>query len=127
MDLAVRIFCALVFAVFALVQLPAGAAMRAAPDMAAYVLPDGSLPDLCVTGHDDPDGKGGTKAHGCQSCCLASPLLLPTPQAFHAKTASVFLALSSPAAGLLLARQVLLAGSGPRAPPAFTADLPLKG
>ncbi|NOV15197.1 hypothetical protein E5S70_03685 [Ensifer adhaerens] len=121
MDAAVRIFCALVFIVSALVQLPAGAAMRAAPDMAAYVLPDGSLPDLCLAGHDDPDGKGGTKAHACQSCCLAAPVLLPTPQAFHAKTAPTFLALSSPAAKLLLARPVLLAGSGPRAPPPFSA------
>lgn len=121
MNLAVRIFCALVFVVSALVQLPAGAAMSAAPEMAAYVLPDGSLPDLCLTGHDDPDGKGGTKAHGCQSCCLAAPVVLPTPQAFHAKPSSVFLALSLSAAELLLARPVLLAGSGPRAPPRLAA------
>ncbi|OCP36868.1 hypothetical protein [Ensifer sp. LC163] len=116
-----RIFCALAFAVFALVQLPAGAAMRASPEMAAYVLPDGSLSDLCLTGHDDPDGKGGTKAHGCQSCCLAGPVVLPAPQAVHTKTSPAFLALSSPAAELLLARPVLLTGSGPRAPPRLAA------
>lgn len=121
MDLAVRIFCALVFVVSALVQLPAGAAMSAAPEMAAYVLPDGSLPDLCLSGHDDPDGKGGTKVHRCQSCCLAAPVVLPTPQAFHAKPSSVFLAVSLPAVELLPARPVLLAGSGPRAPPRLAA------
>lgn len=120
MDLAVRIFCALVFVVSALAQPPASAAMPA-PEMAAYVLPDGSLPDLCLSGHDDPDGKGGTKAHGCQSCCLAAPVVLPTPQVFHAEPSSVFLALSSPAAELLLVRPVLLAGSGPRAPPRLAA------
>lgn len=120
-DLAVRIFCALVLVVSAFMQLSAGAAMSAAPEVAAYVLPDGSLADLCLTGHDDPDGKGGTKAHGCQSCCPAAPVALPAPQAFHARISSVFLALSSSAAELLLARPVLLAGSGPRAPPLISA------
>ncbi len=117
MDLPVRILCALMFVVSVLVQPPAGAAMPVAPGMAAYVLPDGSLPDLCLTGHDEPDGKGGSKSHGCQSCCLAAPVALPTPQAFQGRLQSEFLARSLQAAELLLARPVLLAGLGPRAPP----------
>ncbi len=89
--------------------------------MAAYVLPDGSLPDLCLAGHDAPDGKGDSKSHGCQTCCLAAPVALPTPQAVQRRLPSEILARSSLAAEILLARPVLLAGLGPRAPPQFLA------
>lgn len=91
--------------------------MPVAAGMAAYVLPDGSLPDICLTGHDEPDGKGGTKSHGCQSCCLAAPVALPTPQSVRGRFSSEIFVRSSLAAELLLARPVLLAGLGPRAPP----------
>src|SRR5262245_14864628 len=78
--MAARLLCALVLVVSALIQQPA-AAMPIATDATAYVLPDGTLADLCLTGHDDADGKGSTKAHGCQSCCLVAPVDLPSPHA----------------------------------------------
>lgn len=112
-----RILCALMFVFSVLAQPLAGAAMPVTPEMAAYVLPDGSVADLCLTGHDEPDGKGGTRSHSCQSCCLAAPGAMPSPQAFQGRFASEFLTLSLPAVELLLARPVLLAGLGPRAPP----------
>jgi hypothetical protein len=120
-DLAARMLCALVLVVSALVQQPA-AAMPVAPDMAAYVLPDGTLADLCLSDHGDADGKGGTKCHGCQSCCLVAPGALPTAYRVSAppRTSAVLSCLQS--RELVLVRSVLLTGAGPRAPPpAFSA------
>lgn len=121
MDLPARILCALILVFSVLAQPPAGAAMPVMPEMAAYVLPDGSFADLCLTGHDTPDGKGGTSSHACQSCCLAAPVALPTPQALQGRLLSGIYAPSQLAVELLLARPVLLAGLGPRAPPPFPA------
>ncbi len=121
MDLPARILCALLLVFSILAQPPASAAMPATPEMVAYMLPDGSFADLCLTGHDEPDGKGGTRSHGCQSCCIATPVALPTPQAFHGRRSSEVFARSLLAAELLLARPVLLTGLGPRAPPQIPA------
>ncbi|MEI2297674.1 hypothetical protein [Ensifer sp. MJa1] len=113
--------CALVLVVSALVQQPA-AAMPVAPDMAAYVLPDGTFAELCLTGHDDPDGKGGAMGHGCQSCCLVAPADLPVPLWIVAPPQPLAWQASIPASELLLVRGVLRGGTGPRAPPsAFSA------
>ncbi|HEV7319552.1 MAG TPA: hypothetical protein VGO04_13210 [Ensifer sp.] len=120
-DLAARMLCALVLVVSALVQQPA-AAMPVAPDMAAYVLPDGTFADLCLTGHDDADGKGGTKCHGCQSCCLVAPGTLPAPYRVSAPPQSPAVLPALQSNELVLVRSVLLTGAGPRAPPsAFSA------
>ncbi|OCP07161.1 MULTISPECIES: hypothetical protein [unclassified Ensifer] len=113
--------CALVLVVSAFVQQPA-AAMPVAPAMAAYVLPDGTLADLCLTGHDDPDGKGGTKGHGCQSCCLVAPGALPTSYRISTPPHLPALPPSLQSNELVLVHAVLLTGAGPRAPPsAFSA------
>ena len=47
-------------------------------DLAAYVLPDGTLPVLCLT--DEKDGSGHeTHQDGCDFCRLASSVVLPAP------------------------------------------------
>lgn len=115
-DLAARLLCALVLIISALIQQPA-AAMPIAPNTTAYVLPDGSFADLCLTGHDDADGKGGAIGHGCQSCCLVAPADLPAPHAIAAPPLSFAWQASGPANELLLVRMVLRGGTGPRAPP----------
>ncbi|MBD9538238.1 hypothetical protein IB277_02240 [Ensifer sp. ENS07] len=115
-NLAARMLCALVLVVSALIQQPA-AAMPRSPDAIAYVLPDGSLADLCLSGHDDPDGKGGTKGHGCQSCCLVAPADLPAPYPIVLPSQARARPLSVPAGDFGFVRSVLLTGAGPRAPP----------
>ncbi|WDZ77523.1 hypothetical protein PWG15_03150 [Ensifer adhaerens] len=115
-DLAARLLCALVLVTSALVQQPA-VAMPVATGLAAYVLPDGTLADLCLTAHDDAGGKGGTKGHGCQSCCLVAPADLPAPYPIAVPSPSVAWQVSIPANELLLVRMVLRGGTGPRAPP----------
>lgn len=108
--------CALVLVISALVQQPA-VAMPVATAAAAYALPDGTFADLCLTGHDDADGKGSTKGHGCQSCCLVAPADLPAPFPIAAPVRSLAWGTPIPANELLLVRVVLRGGTGPRAPP----------
>lgn len=108
--------CALVLVISALLQQPA-VATPVATAAAAYVLPDGTFADLCLTSHDDADGKGGTKGHGCQSCCLVAPADLPTPYPIAAPAPSLTWHAPIPANELLLVRVVLRGGTGPRAPP----------
>ncbi|MCL8384224.1 hypothetical protein [Xanthobacter aminoxidans] len=73
-------------ALFVLAQLTLGFAHQpvalpsseAPVDLAAYALPDGTLPDLCLNGAD-----AGTvlKAHPCDACVLTSaPGLAVAPQ-----------------------------------------------
>ncbi|MBV7516100.1 MULTISPECIES: hypothetical protein [Sinorhizobium/Ensifer group] len=114
--MAARLLCALVLVISALIQQPA-VAMPVAPDTTAYALPDGTFADLCLTGHDDADGKGGTKGHGCQSCCLVAPADLPAPYPIAAPPLSLAWHVSVPANELLFVRGVLRGGTGPRAPP----------
>lgn len=46
------------------------------PDLSAYVLPNGSLPDLCIPGDGGDSGKG---AAPCEFCRLASTVMMPAP------------------------------------------------
>ena len=49
-------------------------------ELAAYALPDGTLPDLCLTGHDQ-DGPQGAAAVHCDACALShAPGLVPPAQ-----------------------------------------------
>lgn len=48
-----------------------------APDLSVYALPDGTLPDLCLTGGGD-GSKAPSHAHSvCQACLLVSASGLP--------------------------------------------------
>jgi hypothetical protein len=52
------------------------AAMFSTLELAAYALPDGSLPQLCIP--DDGD-ESGAASGGCEFCRLAHGTVLPTP------------------------------------------------
>ncbi|SIR27727.1 hypothetical protein SAMN05880582_10959 [Rhizobium sp. RU20A] len=77
-SLWLRIVCAVAVLCLALVWPPVAArTVKAGPSMAAFTLPDGTLPDLCLDGDDEPDHGGG---HGkCLACCLPTTFLLPGP------------------------------------------------
>ena len=74
----VRLVCmaALVFVSFA--HRPAQTATIDPLELAAYMLPDGSLPDLCVTAIDE-DGKSSHHVAPCEFCRIASTFALPLP------------------------------------------------
>ncbi|THV20547.1 hypothetical protein [Peteryoungia ipomoeae] len=79
MDRAIRIILALLLILVGLShQPPAGLAVAAPHDVAAYVLPDGTVPELCVS-MDDRDGQHHDATFICDACLIASALLLPEP------------------------------------------------
>lgn len=67
---------ALVFVSFA--HRPAQTTTIDPLELAAYMLPDGSLPDLCVTTVDE-DGKTSHHVTPCEFCRIASTCALPLP------------------------------------------------
>jgi hypothetical protein len=62
-------------------QLPARAASAPADvDLSEYVLPDGTVPVLCLSPSDDGSSSGTPHSHGCEACRLAATPELLTPQ-----------------------------------------------
>jgi hypothetical protein len=57
--------------------------LPASIEYAAYTLPDGTLPVICITVSGDEDmgstAKGGMAAYGCDACRLAATILVPEP------------------------------------------------
>jgi hypothetical protein len=72
----VRVACVLALILVAFAHRPAAFATEPF-DAAAYTLPDGTIPDLCVPGNS---GEGDVHATGCEFCRLASGVILPEPK-----------------------------------------------
>lgn len=116
--LGLRMACALALVSLAL-HLPAeaGARQLSSAEIAAYTLPDGSLPALCVT-VDDGTGQGKIVKLGIETLALHKhAALLPSPDSAGG------LRLADAGARLALAEAPRLRhllyppGAGPRAPP----------
>ena len=93
-------------------RMPSGAAIASdyqGVDLAAYVLPDGTLPDLCNPSAMDEEGKDG---QGCPACMLAKTLGLATPPALPNLTPG-FAIIDAP-----VRSDPNSDGHSPRAPPA---------
>ena len=116
----VRILCAIALLCVGFAHKPVVVEAALAPsEIAAYTLPDGTLPVLCLPG-DDGDGK--TKSHdpgtGCEVCRLASSMVVPQP------CDTIVLALCTAIEALLpirheaFHRQLFPPNTYPRGPPA---------
>jgi hypothetical protein len=117
---ALRILCAvaLVFVGFAH-QLPAAAAGEFDPaELAQYVLPDGTLPTLCVTTTDKSGQDQHDKAHshGCEACRISAAILLPAADIAGA-VIPFAPAVELPIRTEAFHRQLFPPNTGPRAPP----------
>ena len=71
----VRLLLALSLAAAAFAHRPVPLADAAAADLAAYVLPDGSAPSLCIT-QDGEHDKHHDRSGGCEFCRIATTILL---------------------------------------------------
>lgn len=100
---------------------PQGLASPLQLDAAAYMLPDGSIPDLCEPGHADADHGGkmlGWK--GCEACRISAVALLPLPTDLVGEQFLFF-----PASARLETPQLVILrpfppSAAPRAPPLST-------
>jgi hypothetical protein len=115
----VRIACAIALLSIGFAHKPLDLRALSQVDMAAYTLPDGTIPDLCIPGDDGAGKTGHLMDHGCEACSLSASVLIPQPPAFG----GVVLASGQqavPAQRVEAFRQRLYPpGSGPRAPPQF--------
>ena len=112
-----RILCAVALLSVGFAHRPAMAAnVPSAVELAQYVLPDGTMPDLCLDGMVDGKEKHATPIK-CEACRIGSAMLLPAP-ADLAGAALAFRRVSA----LPLVEEALHSkrerpGSPPRAPP----------
>lgn len=114
-----RVLCALaLFAVgFAHGAMPAVAGSSSA-ELAAYALPDGTLPVMCLA----DSGAGSEKSNvlsgkDCEACRLSASVLLPQPgffPAYRLKSVNEFGVLPRPDA---FVRRLYPPNAAPRAPP----------
>ncbi|MDR9773214.1 hypothetical protein RJJ65_11170 [Rhizobium hidalgonense] len=115
----VRILCAIALVSVGFAhQAPAIAADPV--NLAEYVLPDGTLPTLCVTVTDD-EGNTGTDHklhnHGCEACRISASVLLPPPADIAGKAVAFSVRVDLPIRIEAFRRQIYPPNTGPRAPP----------
>ena len=74
--ITLRIVCAMLLVFLGFAHRPFVSSAQA-QDLAAYVLPDGSIASLCLP---DQDGKQGKHVDpGCEACRIASSAAMPLP------------------------------------------------
>ncbi len=76
-----RRFCALALILVAFAHRPAAVSEipnARAGDLSSYALPDGSLPQLCISGIGD-GGEGGFFLGACEFCRIDGAFTLPPP------------------------------------------------
>jgi len=105
-------------------QPPSSAKGAFAPsEFAEYILPDGTLPVICIAGKADGMSKHDTaqQARGCEACRIAASILLPVPdncRSKHPRAATVARRFYDIDVSF---RRILLPNTGPRAPPGSSA------
>ena len=117
----VRIFCAiaLLFVGFAHKPPQISTASLSPAELASLVLPDGTLPDLCLPGHED-EGSGlphGTMGSGCEACRLASSIVMPSPPVSFGEPMALVIAVLEPPRNLVIFDRHFSPNTAPRAPP----------
>jgi len=118
----VRMLCALSLLLVAFAHRPL--ALETVPslssaDVASFMLPDGTLPDLCLTGEND--GADHFAASHCEACRIASSVDVPPPFDAYVITRWSAQAELSIHDNARLAYPALRPGASPRGPPSFTA------
>jgi len=100
-------------------QAPASAASTFAQgEFAEYVLPDGTLPVICIADKDSRVQPHGKKHQSeCEACLVSSAVILPTPGSFGIVNLRIEDALASPYVGAIARKQAQPPNKGARAPP----------
>lgn len=115
-----RILCALALLSVGFAHRPAMAAGPDAFELARYVLPDGTMPDLCID--DMVDGKTGHAAPPkCEACRISGDLLMPEPADLSGVALAFRHVAVRPHAGEALHQRRERPGAPPRAPPFLSA------
>ncbi len=116
--LAVRMLCALALVFVAFAHKPIDAAPSNQIDLAAYTLPDGTVPVLCLPGSNDQDiHKSAWHGTGCEACRLSASVLLPVPPVTPGPRVQPAQSLAIQREAILIARSLYPPSAPPQAPP----------
>ncbi|MCM2475362.1 hypothetical protein HGO38_17920 [Rhizobium sp. CG5] len=87
-------------------------------ELAALTLPDGTLPELCLPGHEE-DGKhkGHLAVGDCEACLISASALLPTPADMAGARLPIFAETLLPPRFEAFHRHIFPPNAAPRAPP----------
>lgn len=119
----VRVLCALSLLLVAFAHKPlvspATASAYAGVDVAEFVLPDGTLPDICLTGEDD--GPHHFAGNHCEACRIVSSVDLPPPFDGYLVIRRSAAAEQTAPQDVRFTRPFLRANASPRGPPRIIA------
>lgn len=112
-QMCIRAVCAfaLMFAAFA--HRPVVSTAYGDTDLSAYVLPDGTLPGLCLP-VEDGDGKQKGSSGSCEFCRIASSIALPEPPSVTAERCVSQIPVAVP---MPVSEHIPSSGAPPSAPP----------
>lgn len=118
---AVRLLCALTLVFVGLAhEFPSRVDSElTATALAHYVLPDGTLPTICVTVVDESRKEHGKIAHlhECEACQINASVTLPAPADAIGAPIGFAVAVELPRRAEAFHRQLFPPNTGPRAPP----------
>lgn len=114
-----RIFCAMLLLFAGLAHRPVVAGSLPPQGMMVYVLPDGSVADLCLSGKAHEPEKFGWR--GCEACRIAAGVLLPEPAPEAVRIERASIAIGFVPRRDVAAEKPLAPGASPRGPPGFFA------
>lgn len=111
-----RILCAVALLFVGFAHQPASANAPSAFELAQYMLPDGTMPDICL--NDRVDGRIKHVAPiKCEACRIGGDLLVPPPADFTGTVLSVRRVSTLPPVEETLRFRRERPGASPRAPP----------
>ncbi len=115
---AIRIICVVALVLLGLAHQPVAApATQFSPDeIAALMLPDGTLPELCLPS-DDGKAKPHADASDCEACRISAAVLLPAPADAVGRRMALAASVSLPPQAEAHYRQLFPPNTHPRAPP----------
>ncbi len=117
----VRMLCALSLLLVAYAHRPLdltdAASSYSNVDVTAFILPDGTLPELCL---DDEKSGHHSAANHCEACRIVSSVDLPSPFDGYVVTRWFVAAELAVPQDATLVYPALRPGASPRAPPSFT-------
>lgn len=122
----VRILCTLaLFAIGFAHRVPAIEPGVSPAEMSDYILPDGSMPDLCHT-VDHEEGESHPDRHAlapvCEVCRIVAGIMLPQPADVVGMPLSIEIDEGFVADTAAFRPPVLLTSAAPRAPPVSRTD-----
>lgn len=118
--IALRILCAIAFLSVGFAHKAPFAEAAQAVKFAAYTLPDGTVPDICL---NNDAGGSHQKKHvldrDCEACRISASVLLPVPSAIEVATAAIAAEPVLIIRREAFYRQLFPPNAAPRAPPVF--------